>query len=138
MRNLLALLAKNDAKPIVFLHLLTNRSLLLIVKGGEVYFARRIMYGLRKLRNGGVFKKLVAEIERCFDYYQQDLEQAIPENIFLAPLAASYGFIKEGLSQVLNMSTQYVNINELISYPQPVSEELQARCCAAIGGALRR
>jgi len=136
IRNLLTLLAKDD-KPIVFLHLLDNRSLLLIVKGGQIYFSRRIMYGLEKLREERVFKKLVSEIRRCFDYYQQHLEQALPDNLFLAPLLQPYEFIRENLTQALKMNTQHVNINELVTYPKLLSDEVQAYCCAAIGGALR-
>ncbi len=136
MRNLLGLPGE-DSKPKAFLHLLSNRSLLLIVKGGEICFARRIMFGLQKMRDGSALKKIAAEVARCFNYYQSHLEQPLPDNIFFAPILSRNDFIAEGLKQELKMNVKPININELVSYPQLLPENIQAYCSAAIGGALR-
>ena len=95
------------------------------------------MFGLQKVRDGGTLKKIAAEVARCFDYYQSHLEQPLLDNIFFAPLLARHDFIADGLKEELKMNIKPVNINELISYPQFLPENVQAYCSAAIGGALR-
>jgi MSHA biogenesis protein MshI len=133
--NLLALSVKSQEK-IMFLHVLDEISVFVIVKNNYIHFIHHIMCGLDQLLDDKAFNNFNTEIKRCFDYYQHQLEQNITNKLFLAPVLKSKEIITKNLAEVLGMEIQYIDINNLMFGFEPLTDELQATCCAAIGGAL--
>jgi len=135
--SLLSLLGKAQEK-IMFLQILDDISVFIIVKNNCIHFIHHIMYGISQLSDSKLFGDFVAEVKRCFDYYQHQLEQNITNELFLAPLLKSNEIITKNLTEALGMEIQHIDVNSLVSYFEPLSNELQASCCAAIGGALKQ
>lgn len=133
--NLLTRSVKSQGE-IMFLHVLDEMSVFIIIKNNHIHFVHHIMCGLSQLLDDKAFNNFNTEMKRCFDYYQHQLEQNITNKLFLAPLLRSREIIIKNLVEVLGLEVQYIDINNLASGFASLTDELQARCCAAIGGAL--
>lgn len=134
--NLLSQLITAEEK-IMFLQLLEDSSIFMIIKDHCIHFARHIIYGINELDNQQTLDNFVSEIERCLDYYQRQLKQTIGNKLFLAPLSHADTIIST-LAARLGVKIQEIEINSLISFPKRLANDLQARCCAAIGDALSK
>ncbi|KPJ68033.1 MAG: hypothetical protein AMJ43_01050 [Coxiella sp. DG_40] len=137
VNSLLSMLSEAQEK-IMFLQILDNISVFIIVKNNCVHFIHHAMYGIGQLSNSKLFDNFIADVKRCFDYYQHQLEQNIPNKLFLAPLSISNELIVKKLTQALGIEIEHMDVNSLAPYFDVLSNELQASCCAAIGGALNR
>jgi len=124
-------------EEIMFLQLLEDSSIFMIIKNHCIHFARHIIHGINELDNHKTLDNFISEIKRCLDYYQRQLKQTIGDKLFLAPLSNADTIIST-LATRLEVKIQDIDINSLISFPKRLTNDLQARCCATIGGALSK
>ncbi len=145
LRNITALF-KEDAEGLGVLWLGTAYSKLLITQKNNMYLTRDFNLVLTTIFNAenatlltlaaqNQLETLATEIQRSLDYYQSQLKQPPPAKLliaFMPPLALNF------LSTLLTVPLEPLNFAGLLNGNITLSTELQSRCLAVMGGALRK
>jgi MSHA biogenesis protein MshI len=130
--------------------LLAEQGLITVSRDGALFVARWIGVSERDVddavaKPGGeeeevrdeALDALVLEIQRSLDYYEHELRQLPARTVLLPPLAHGGATIEAFLSEQLGLTIDWLDLNQLLTAPEPLEPELQRRCLAAVGGALR-
>ena len=139
LRNL-ALLLDRDDRGIALLYLAETSGVLLIVRQGTLYLARRFETGVDTLAGGRDLRSqlvagLALEARRSLDYFESHYEQSAVPVIYTAGLEPSD---LDQMSSELALSVRNVELGSLFRTDIEFDDEQSRRCLPAIGAALRR
>jgi MSHA biogenesis protein MshI len=138
LRNLAQLL-DHEGRGVGLLYLAEDTGVLLIVRQGTLYLARRLETGVRTLDAADSMRSelvagLALEARRSLDYFESHYEQSAVPVIYTSGLAPS------DLDQMhgeLGLSLRNIELATLFETTLVCDEETSRRCLPAIGAALR-
>lgn len=145
LRNVNALF-ENDEKSTALIHLEDKHSELLLTQRGQLYFKRRLEFGLDQIASldsgdseaiNPRLDKLSLEIQRSFDYYQSQWRHPVPARIFLTSHKGSIEKMSAYLTQRLSLNVQPLDILTAIASKQSLSLEEQGRFLVVLGEVFR-
>lgn len=158
LRNI-AMLLPEAAKGVVLLKLDKTQGLMTLVQESSLYLARNINVGsdllIEKLEatHGEnqdeatpsqqqqaleeVLDMMVLEIQRSLDYYESHFSKPAITSLVIAPMGQNISNVTQYLSRALGLNVRVLDFNEMLDSPQLMSDEMQAKCCFAVGAALR-
>ena len=140
-----------DEEGMVMVYLAKERGLVVITRQSTLYLARSLDLGYDALlasadKAGDLgldsfnaeFDRLTLEIQRSLDYYDRYFNQSSVAGIVLAPTEQPIPGLLEYLNSNLGLSASTLDLNQIVSTPQPIDLSHQANCLLAIGAALRQ
>ena len=138
LRNLAQRL-DSDGRGVGLLYLAEQTGVLLIVRQGTLYLARRLETGVRDLNAVDALRSelvagLTLEARRSLDYFESHYEQSP------VPVIHTAGLDPADLDQMareLGLSLQNIDLGTLFETDLAGDDELCRRCLPAIGAALR-
>lgn len=148
LRNVAALLP-HDEHGVGLLFLSQGFGLLTVTRQNSLYLARNIDVDLDDLEDkspeeqeipiggGDGLDSLLREVQRSVDYYERQFGQDPISVLFIAPLVSPLPAMSDYLTARLSVEVRPLDLNQLVSFEEPIEEELQAHCLTALGGALR-
>jgi len=117
---------------------------LLVYRGEYLYLIRKLS-GVRDLTsclpvegNMMMAEHLLLEIQRTLDYYDAQMRQPPLAGILLAPSLADISKLTEYLNNNLDSKVEYLDINNFLNLPEPLSPAKQQDCLPACAAAFRR
>jgi MSHA biogenesis protein MshI len=138
LRNLAVLLDRED-RGIALLYLAENSGVLLVVRQGTLYLARRLETGVQTLKDAnGMRSELIAglalEARRSLDYFESHYEQSSLSVIYTAGLDPAD---LDQMASELGLSVRNIELASLFETSIDFDDEQSRRCIPAIGAALR-
>ncbi|MBF0272313.1 MAG: hypothetical protein HQL98_09655 [Magnetococcales bacterium] len=130
------------------LHLERKSGLVMMVKGGWFYLARRIENGLDTLMDSlepdgsGVsdapfMDRIALETQRTMDYFESHYSQAAASTLYVVPLPTPVEGFRQALAERLGMRIKYLPLQEILEIPAGIVEADLVRALPAIGAAMR-
>ena len=135
VRNLIAELAK-PSETIGFLNLTDDGCILILIKERHVQFVRHFPIKLDFLKNNN-YSGLITELQRSFDYCQTELDQELPERIFIPPTMDIDNTITQNIEKSLQKETSIFNLRDIVNLETSIDKQAESDCWSAIGGTLR-
>ncbi|QKT03307.1 pilus assembly protein PilM [Ectothiorhodospiraceae bacterium 2226] len=139
-RNVAAALP-DDAGGVAMLSLGARAGLITLTQGGTLYLARSLEFGYADLnaaeRGTAAREQLVLEVQRSLDYYESHFSQPPIGSSVLAPTEEAVDGLAEAMGDGLAVPVRGLALDELVAADQAPPARDQARCLAALGGALR-
>ncbi len=138
-RNLAALLAA-DERGVVLLSFTARAGLMTLTKGGELYLSRNLDVGLDLLRTAdasGHLSRIVLEVQRSLDYFENRFRAAPINYLVLSPSARNIPNLVSDLSSNLSVKVEVMNLAQLLDYATTVPAEFETLGLATLGAALR-
>jgi MSHA biogenesis protein MshI len=138
LRNI-GLLLDKDERGIALMYLAENTGVMLIVRQGALYLARRLETGVRTLADAGELRSglidgLALEARRSLDYFESHFEQSSVPVIYTSGLKP--GDIDQ-MSGELGLRVRNIELGSLFETAVDYDDEISRRCLPAIGAALR-
>lgn len=139
LRNVAGLL-EQESRGVALLYMADTSAILLLVRQGVLYLARRIDTGMRTLAQAAgmrasIVDGLALEVRRSLDYFESHYEQnAIPVLYTAGPDPTD----QDRLAGELGLSVRRVELAGIVDADQDVDEETQRLCLPAVGAALRQ
>ncbi len=88
VRNICARIPDREERPTALLYLRNGMGVMVLVKAGMLYLARHFDFSLQALnepaQQDSVMQQLSLEIQRSFDYFESQMAQVPPQELFLA------------------------------------------------------
>lgn len=140
LRNISALYEKDD-QAIVLLYFQDDIIHLLITLQDEIYVSRRLKFNINMEDANNYepgIERLVAEVNRSFDYYQSLWGKSLPSRFIFSSTKPVTKESLELLSQRLNTNVEMINLMEVLTTKVEISPATQGICLPVIGGALRQ
>jgi MSHA biogenesis protein MshI len=139
LRNIAQLL-DTDGRGVGLLYLAKNTGVLLIVRQGTLFLARRFDTGVQTLEDAAAMRTdliagLALEARRSLDYFESHYEQSPVQVIYTAGLNPSD---LDQMAGELGISLRNIELGSLFDTSIEYDDELSRRCMPAIGAALRR
>ncbi|NIB44382.1 MSHA biogenesis protein MshI [Pseudomaricurvus alkylphenolicus] len=127
-----------DARGVAVMRVLPGQGMLTLMREGQLYLSRQ--FDLRY--NGGLFddlpeEQLVLELQRSLDYYERQMGQVPPGNVYLCGENVTDDKIGDDLSGGIAAAVTTLNISGLLQIKEGIDESVMQLCVTAIGGALR-
>ncbi|MBF0190803.1 MAG: hypothetical protein HQL99_06580 [Magnetococcales bacterium] len=130
------------------LHLERKSGLVMMVKAGWFYLARRIENGLDTLMDSlepdgsGVsdapfLDRIALETQRTMDYFESHYSQAAASTLYVVPLSTPVEGFRQALAERLGMRIKYLPLEEILEVPATVAQADLVRALPAIGAAMR-
>ena len=138
-RNLAALLAA-DLKGVVLLSFTARGGLMTLTKNGKLYLTRNLDVGLDLLRTAeapGYLSRIVLEIQRSLDYFENHFREAPITHLVLTPCARDIPNLASYLGSNLSVQVEVMDITLLLDYATTAPAELETLGLATLGAALR-
>lgn len=158
LRHIGALLPESGPGA-AFLYLAAENGLILLLRDGVIYLARKLGFGLNGFaaasggdrdapfkvpdEDGGVmeeiFARLVLEVQRSLDYFESTFRLPPIASLVIAPLqgegdgAALFATLQSGLA----IPCRWLDLRQLVANGETLPLPGEERCLAAIGAALR-
>lgn len=144
-RNVAASLP-HDGKGLALLYLDDDHGLITLVRGGEIFLAREIDFGLDALPpeapesgQDPAYERLTLELQRSLDYFESALSQAPLNRIVVFPggdaSSGLQGYLKQNFFQ---SQVHELNLDDLVETgADPESGAPLPACLHAVGAALR-
>jgi len=139
-RNLAGLLAA-DQRGVVLLSFTARGGLMTLTKGGELYLSRNLDVGLDLLRTAdasGHFSRIVLEVQRSLDYFENRFRAAPINHLVLSPSARNIPDLVTYLGSNLSVKVEVMDLAQLLDYATTAPAELETLGLATLGAALRR
>lgn len=139
-RNLAALLAA-DQKGVVLLSFSAHGGLMTLTKNGKLYLSRNLDVGLDRLRTAeapGYLSRIVLEVQRSLDYFENHFRETPITHLVLAPSALDIPNLAGYLGGNLSVQVEIMDLTLLLDYATAVPAELATLGLATLGAALRR
>ena len=139
LRNI-AVLLEEEARGLALLYLGERNGILLLVRQGVLYLARRIDVGVATLgevngQRSAIVENLGLEVRRSLDYFESHYEQnAIPVLHTSGPDPSD----QDRLAADLGIAVRHIELSSVVDIDGDIDEELQRLCLPAVGAALRR
>jgi MSHA biogenesis protein MshI len=139
LRNI-ALLLDRDGNGVAMLYLGETSGVLLIVRQGTLYLARRLETGVRTLADAESLRSelvagLALECRRSLDYFESHYEQNSVSVVYTAGLEPSD---IDQMSTELALSVRNIELAALLEVGADFDDAESRHCMPAIGAALRR
>lgn len=87
IRNVAVKLSEDEDRSVAVLYLRHGAGMIVLVKGGTLYFSRHFDFSLSALNDvsqqDSVIQQLALEVQRSFDYFESQMAQVPPRTIFL-------------------------------------------------------
>lgn len=139
-RNLAALLAV-DERGVVLLSFTAHTGLMTLTKNGELYLSRHLDVGLELLRTAdasGHLGRIVLEVQRSLDYFENHFRTAPINHLVLSPSARNIPGLAAYLGSNLSVKVEVMDLGQLLDYATTTPAELETVGLATLGAALRR
>lgn len=138
LRNLATRL-ETEGRGVGLLYLGETSGVLLIVRQGTLYLARRFETGVRTLNDASAMRSevvagLALEARRSLDYFESHYEQSAVPAIYTSGLTATD---IDQMTAELGLSIRNFDLGTLFETSVDYDDELCRRCLPAIGAALR-
>lgn len=153
MRNLVSG-TPQDAEGAVLLDFGRHSGMISLTRDSMLYLSREIPIGMDHLRqaagavksgNGSMSQELhdllariSLEIQRSLDYHDSHSVSSPMRHILIAPMEQEVPGLAEFLGDEFRMPVAMLDLNQIVDSPHIVPGEVQSRCCATIGAALRK
>ena len=139
LRNVASRL-EEDGRGVALLYLGDVGGVLLLLRQGVLYLARRIETGAETLRGAnGLRSNLIAglalETRRSLDYFESHYEQTAIPVLYTSGLDPAD---QDMLKRELGISVRNVHLKSFLDSALDLDEETERRCLPAIGAALRK
>lgn len=138
-RNLAALLAA-DQRGVVLLSFTDHAGLMTLTKGGEFYLSRNLDVGLYQLRTADApayLSRIVLEVQRSLDYFENRFRAAPITHLVLSPSARDIPGLVTHLGNNLSVKVEVMDLSQLLDYAVTAPAELEKIGLATLGAALR-
>jgi len=140
-RNVAALLPE-DTGGVAMLTVQATSGLITLTRQGLMYLSRAINIGFETLEGAaepaGYFDHIVLELQRSLDYFESHFREAPIRHLVLGPTPAPLPALLDHLRANLNVQVSQVDLTQVLDCDKAMPVELQARCLAIIGAALRQ
>lgn len=151
LRNLTTAL-EDDREGLAMLYLEAKHGLIMILKNGNFYLARRIEIGLDAIlntmgeesfgksygfNNSPLLDNIALEAQRTMDYFESHFSQAPVVALHIAPMITPIPGLRQAMATKLGMRIKQLPMNEIIDIADGITELDIARCLPVIGAALR-
>ncbi len=153
LRNIASYLPENS-EGLALLSIWEDSGIVTLSHSQQLCLARNVEAGMRQLQDIGgddsfgekqslsaegqeILEGLLLEIQRSLDYYEHQLGQGRAQNLIISPLPWDIPTLMTYLAQNLSMKIRVLDLSEIFEWNQDVARDLQARCLAAVGAALR-
>jgi len=141
LRNVASLLDAED-RGVALLCLAENSGFMTLTRRDVLYMSRTLNIALDELRDtterAPLLDRIVLEVQRSLDYYVSHLHQTPVERLMLAPLPAGFPGLENYFSDRLGIPVALLQLNELAQWPTAVPADMEPRCLATFGAALRQ
>ncbi|MBI2802828.1 MAG: hypothetical protein HYX63_21580 [Gammaproteobacteria bacterium] len=147
LRNIAAL-CPEDLHGVAMVALERERGLVTLTRQSALFLSRRLDYGSARLfgenaRDSttvleGAMDTLVIEIQRSLDYYERHFAQPPIQGVVFAPCGVEISGACAYLQSQLGLPVRNLDLNDVFQPATRLDAITQARCCGAIGTALRR
>ena len=138
-RNLATLLAV-DQRGVVLLSFSAHGGLMTLTKDGELYLSRTLDVGLKLLRTAEAndyFSRIVLEVQRSLDYFENRYRAAPINYLVLAPSARALPALVAYLASNLSVTVEIMDLTHLLDYATTAPAELETLGLTTLGAALR-
>lgn len=137
LRNL-AEVSVDDQRGVAVLRVLPGQGMLTLLRTGQLYLSRQF----DMTYNGGLFdelpeEQLVLELQRSLDYYERQMGQVPPSNIYICGENMSADKVTESLNASLSADFCVLNIGGGLTLKEAIDDSILQACATAIGAALR-
>lgn len=140
LRNVIAL--KNSDRASAVVRLSEGRGEVSIYRENELYLSRS--FSLKY--NGGLLddipaESLALEVQRSFDYFERQMGQVPPAELFVCGESVGPEKISEELKRSIAANVEYLNLHEILllnNQGEAFDEGVLQLCTVAIGTALRQ
>ncbi|MEX2205329.1 MAG: hypothetical protein WEF50_03770, partial [Myxococcota bacterium] len=153
LRNLAELLP-SEARGVGILHTLPPLGVLTLSSGGSLWFSRQLETDAEaleaaaeealseKLEPGGgaepALQALLLDLQRSFDYYEHQLGQVAPAELYLTPSRVGSENLRVWLAKNSSVAVRELDLDALLDSPVRLDRELAGAVVAPLGAALRR
>jgi len=116
---------------------------LLLIKGGEIYLCRHLNTQIDQIQMAAgdwadVFRRFVVELQRSFDYFENQMGQGQILQFLLAPVPGVTNQLIEQLNLNLVAEGSVVDLNSIWNSGSIISPRDQYDCLFAAGAALAK
>lgn len=140
LRNVASLLDTQD-RGVALLCLAENSGFITLTRRDVLYMSRTLNVALDELRDtterAPLLDRIVLEVQRSLDYYVSHLRQAPVDRLMLAPLPTGFPGLDSYFSDRLGIPVSLLKLNELAQWQVAIPPEIEPRCLATFGAALR-
>lgn len=141
LRNVASLMDAED-RGVALLCLAENSGFITLTRRDVLYMSRTLNIALDELRDTSerapLLERIVLEVQRSLDYYVSHLRQAPVDRLVLAPLPSGFPGLEGYFSDRLGIPVSLLRLNTLAQWPSAVPSDLEPRCLATFGAALRQ
>ena len=125
-------------RGVAVVRLLQGQATLALLREGNMYLSRQFDLPY----NAGLFDELpedqlVLELQRSLDYYERQMGQVPPGNIYLCGDNVSADKISDNLNTSVAADVSALELAQALQSPNSIDESMMQLCVSAIGGALR-
>ncbi len=143
LRNLSERATYATTETVVTLCLLPQSGVIQISRGGQLYLARELDYGLTLLTGSShsipgdePHERLALELQRTMDYYDSQFGLAPPRRLLMVPVDASVEPLTQAVSASLGLPTQLLPLARVVEWIADSPAQLSAIAALALGGIL--
>lgn len=141
LRNVASLLDREN-RGVALLSLAENSGFITLTRRNVLYMSRTLNIALDELRDtterAPLLDRIVLEVQRSLDYYVSHLRQAAVDRLMLAPLPAGFPGLDNYFSDRLGIPVSLLRLNDLAQWPTALPADMEPRCLATFGAALRQ
>ena len=125
-------------RGVAVVRLMQGQATLALLREGNMYLSRQFDLPY----NAGLFDELpedqlVLELQRSLDYYERQMGQVPPGNIYLCGDNVSADKISDNLNTSVAADVSALELAQALQSPNSIDESMMQLCVSAIGGALR-
>lgn len=137
LRNLVEVCCDTE-RGVALVKLVPGRGSLQIIRGGDLFLARQFTLPYQ----GGLLEDLpadalVLELQRSLDYFERQMRQPPPGQVFLAGENVSADKLTDEITSALPNALSLLQLSPAIEIDAEVPEHTLSLCLDAIGAALR-
>ena len=126
-------------RGVAMVRLLQGQATLALLREGSLYLSRQFDLPY----NAGLFDELpedqlVLELQRSLDYYERQMGQVPPGNIYLCGDNVSADKISDNFNASVSADVTALELTDALLSSDSVDESVMQLCVSAIGGALRQ
>lgn len=127
----------DSSRPLALVNLVSGGGHLVLVHNSELYLARHFQLPY----HGGLLDDIPAdalllEIQRSLDYFERQMRQSPPQQLFLTGENISEDKLTDNLRQGLSASIELLSLGGIIDVDDSVPEHTLSLCMPALGAAL--
>ena len=141
LRNLLYIKEARleDSRGLAVVRLTEKTGAVSLYRKGNLYLSRKfsINYGAGLLDDIPVDSFLL-EVQRSLDYFERQMGQASPTAVYLCGENVSEDKVTTELSRGLSVPVRYLDLANMLDFPELTDPGLPQTCVAALGAALRK